>query len=65
MKIIGEKTLTGKNIQTLAQFIEDLSDRINGVTIKILEFEDEKMQLKMVLGFLKAFTSKLNRVCGR
>ncbi|KKK69430.1 hypothetical protein LCGC14_2934100 [marine sediment metagenome] len=60
MKIIGEKTLKGKVIQTPAQFIEDLSDRINGITVRILE--DEKMQLNMTLGFLKAFRRRLNRV---
>ena len=63
MKIIGEKTLRGKTIQTPTQFIEDLSDRINGISVKILKVEDEKMQLSMALGFLKALKDRLNRVC--
>lgn len=62
MKIIGEKTLYGKTILTPTQFIEDLTDRINGVTTKILKLEDEKMQLRMTLSFLKAFKGRLNRV---
>ncbi|KKL55743.1 hypothetical protein LCGC14_2252360 [marine sediment metagenome] len=63
MNIIGEKTLRGKTIRTPSEFIEDLSDRINGITVKILEVEDEKMQLRMALGFLKAFKGRLDRVC--
>ena len=46
MKIKGEKTISGPNIKTPEQFIEDLSDGINGVIDKIMEFEDEKMQLE-------------------
>ena len=65
MKIKGEKTIAGTNIKTPEQFIEDLSDRINGVINKIMEFEDEKMQLGMVMGFLNGFAGRLNRVCGR
>ncbi len=65
MKIKGEKTITGNNIKTPEYFIEDLSDRINGVIEKIMDFEDEKIQLGMLIGFLNGFAGKLNRVCRR
>jgi len=65
MNIKGEKTTIGNNIKTPEQFIEDLSDRINSVTNKIMEIEDEKIQLGMLLGFLNGFAGRLNRVCGR
>ncbi len=63
MKIKGEKTITGNNIKTPEHFIEDLSDRINGVIEKIMDFEDEKIQLGMLMGFLNGFAGRLNRVC--
>ncbi len=47
MKIKGEKTISGNDIKTPEQFIEDLSDRINGVCERFMEFEDEKIQLGM------------------
>lgn len=65
MKIKGEKTITGNNIITPEQFIDDLSNRINGVCEKIMEFEDEKIQLGMLMGFLNGFAGRLNRVCGK
>jgi len=65
MKIKGEKTISGTNIKTPEQFIEDLSDRINGVVDKIMEFDNEKMQLGVLMGFLNGFSGRLNRVCGR
>ncbi len=65
MKIKGEKTFTGNNIKTPEQFIEDLSDRINGVIEKIMEFEDDKIQLAMLMGFLNGFRGRINRVCER
>jgi hypothetical protein len=65
MKIKGEKTIMGKTIRSPEHFIEDLSDRINGITTKIVEIENEKMQLGMLLGFLKGFAGRLNRVCER
>ena len=65
MNIKGEKTISGTSIKNPEQFIKDLSDRINGVIDKIIEFDDEKMQLGMLMGFLNGFSGRLNRVCGR
>lgn len=64
-KIKGEKTILGQDIKTPEQFIEDICDRINGVFGKIQEFEDEKLQLGILLGFLNGLAERLNRVCER
>lgn len=65
MKIKGEKTILGQDIKTPEQFIEDICDRINGVFGKIQEFEDENIQLGVLLGFLDGLSERLNRVCER
>ncbi len=65
MKIKGEKKISGNDIKTQEQFIEYLSDRINGVCERFMEFEDEKIQLGMLVGFLNGLAGRLNRVCGR
>lgn len=65
MKIKGEKTILGQDIKTPEQFIEDICDRINGFFGKIQEFEDENIQLGVLLGFLDGLSERLNRVCER
>ncbi len=65
MKINGEKTILGIDIKTAEQFIEDVCDRINGVFEKLEEFEDETMQLGILIGFMNGLAGRLNRVCER
>ena len=65
MRIEGEKTIFGKDIKSLEQFIEDICDRVNGVFGKVEDFEDERMQLGMLLGFVNGLAGRLNRVCER
>ncbi len=65
MKINGEKTILGKDIKTVEQFIEDVCDRINGVFGKIEEFDDETIQFGILLGFINGLAGRLNRVCER
>ena len=65
MNIKREKSIMGQNIKTPEQFIEDLCDRINGVFSKTQEFEEEKILLGMLMGFLNGLSVRLNRVCER
>lgn len=65
MIIKGEKSILGQDIKTPEQFIEDICDRINGVFSKIQDFEDEKIQIGVLFGFLNGLTERLNRVCER
>ena len=65
MKIKEEKTILGHDIKTPEQFIEDICDRINGVFGKLQEFEDEMIQLGILIGFLNGLYARLNRVCER
>ena len=53
MKLKGEKTVFGKAIKTPEQFIEDLCDRLNGVFTQVQGFEDETVQVGMLMGFLR------------
>jgi hypothetical protein len=65
MRIDGEKTIFGEDIKSPEQFIEDICDRVNGVFGKVEEFEDERMQLGILFGFLNGLAGRLNRVCER
>jgi hypothetical protein len=65
MKLKGEKTVFGKDIKTPEHFIEDLCDRLNGVFNQVLEFEDETLQVGMLMGFLRGLIDRVNRVCER
>jgi hypothetical protein len=65
MKIKGEKTVFGQDIKTPEQFIEDLCDRLNGVFNQVQEFEDETIQIGMLMGFLRGLINRVNRVCER
>jgi len=47
------------------QFVEDLCDRINGVFSKIQEFDDERIQLGVLIVFLNGLAKRLNRVFER
>ncbi len=65
MNIKGEKSILGQDIMTPEQFIEDICDRIKGILGKIQNFEDNKVQLSVLFGFLNGLTQRLNRVCER
>jgi len=39
--------------------------RINGVFGKIEEFDDETIQIGMLIGFMNGLAGRLNRVCER
>ena len=65
LKIKGEETISGEIIETPEQFIEDLCDKINTVHNTVMDEDNKEIQLAYLIGFLKGFTGRLNRVCER
>ncbi|TFG30241.1 MAG: hypothetical protein EU532_01260 [Promethearchaeota archaeon] len=65
MRIKGEETLDGELIKTPEQFIEDLCNRINVLHNTMMDEENKELQLAYLIGFLKVFAGRLNRVCER
>ena len=65
MKIKGELTFSGEKIKTPEEFIEDLCNRINGFTSKIIHVNEPEIELMMVKGFIDGISNRLNRVCER
>ena len=65
LRIKGEETLDGELIKTPEQFIGDLCDRINVLHNTVMDEENKELQLVYLIGFLKAFAGRLNRVCER
>ena len=63
MRFKGEKTIFGEDINSPEEFIEDVCHRVNSVFGKVEKFEDETMQLEILLGFMNGLASRLNRVC--
>ena len=63
MKIKGEHTYNNEEINTPEQFIEDLCNRINGFTGKIINIHEPEMELMMLKGFIEGISNRLNRVC--
>ena len=72
MIIEGEKTLFGKKIKNLEEFIEDLCDRITPIYNlameenlgdEVLEEKNSEIQLSYLLGAVTGLTNRLNRVC--
>lgn len=63
LKIEGEKTFFGENINTSEEFIIDLCERIDNMYTIVMEEERKTRQLKYIMGFLRAFKNRLNRVC--
>lgn len=61
--IEGEKTFFGENINTTEEFIEDFCERIDKVYTIVIEEESKTQQLAYIIGFLRAFKGRLNRVC--
>ncbi|MFX1258479.1 MAG: hypothetical protein ACFFAN_11505 [Promethearchaeota archaeon] len=63
MKIKGEDTFFGELINSPEEFIEDLCDRMNKMYAIVMDEESKTHQLKYIIGFLRAFKGRLNRIC--
>ena len=63
MRLDGEKTFFGENIDTPEDFIEDFCDRVNTVYSTAMDKEDKMQQLAYLIGFITALKGRLNRVC--
>ena len=63
MKVVGEKTFLGENITTPDEFITDLCERIDGAYRITMEVESRAGQLACIMGFIRGFKGRLNRVC--
>ena len=61
--IEGEDTLFGESIKTPEDFIEDLCVRVDNTYAIAMDQERRMVQLKCIMGFLRAFKGRLNRVC--
>ena len=65
MKVIDERALFGEKITTPEEFITDLCERIDGAYRIVMEVESKTGQLACIVGFLRGFKGRLNRVCER
>jgi len=65
LKINGEETFFGEDLNTPEEFKEDVCDRINMVYDTVMEEDDKMRQLAYLIGFLTAFKGRLNRLCER
>jgi len=63
LRLDGEETFFGENINTQEEFIEDLCERVNTVYSTAMDEEDKMQQLAYLNGFLTALKGRLNRVC--
>lgn len=63
LKIEGEETFFGVSVSTPEEFIKDLCERIDKVYTIVIEEESKTHQLAYIIGFLRAFKGRLNRVC--
>ena len=63
LRLDGEETFFGKNIDTPEEFVEDLCDRVNTVYSTAMDEDDKMNQLAYLIGFLTALKGRLNRVC--
>ena len=61
--IEGEDTLFRESINTPEEFIEDMCERFDNMYSIAMHEEDRMVQLKCIMGFLRAFKGRLNRVC--
>lgn len=61
--IEGKETFFGESINTPEEFIEDLCERIDKMYVIVMDEENRTHQLKYIVGFLRAFKGRLNRVC--
>ena len=63
MKVVEEKTFFGEKITTPEEFITDLCERIDGAYNVVSKIESKVGQLACIMGFLRGFKERLNRVC--
>ena len=63
LRLDGEETFFGENINTPEEFVEDLCERVNTVYNTTMDEEDKMNQLAYLIGFLTALKGRLNRVC--
>ncbi|NVM46812.1 MAG: hypothetical protein HWN79_18045 [Candidatus Lokiarchaeota archaeon] len=63
MRLDGEETFFGEDINTPEEFIEDLWQRVNNMYSSAMDEEDKMNQLAFITTFLIAFKGRLNRVC--
>ncbi len=63
LKLDGEKTFFGEDIDTPEEFIEDLCERVTTVYSTAMDEDDKMNQLAYLIGFLTALKGRLNRVC--
>ena len=63
LRLDGEETFFGENIDTTEEFVEDLCERVNTVYSSAMDEEEKMQQLSYLIGFLTALKGRLNRVC--
>jgi len=63
LRLDGEETFFGEDIDTPEEFIEDLCERVNTVYSTAMDEENKMQQLAYLIGFLTALKGRLNRVC--
>ena len=63
LRLDGEETFFGENINTQEEFIEDLCERVNTVYSTAMEEDDKMNQLAYITTFLIVFKCRLNRAC--
>ena len=63
VKVVEERALYGEKITTAEEFITDLCERIDGAYSVVMEVVSKTSQLACIMGFLRGFKERLNRVC--
>ena len=63
MRLYGEETFFGENIETSEEFIKDLCERVDTVYSTAMDEDDKMSQLAYLIGFITALKGRLNRVC--
>lgn len=63
LKIKGEETFSGENIEIPEEFIEDFCERVDTVYTTAMDEDDKVNQLAYLIGFITALKGRLNRVC--
>ena len=63
LRLDGEETFFGENIDTPEEFIEDLCERVNTIYSTAMDEDDKMNQLAYIIGFITALKERLNRVC--
>ena len=63
LRLDGEETFFGENIDTPEEFIEDLCERVKTIYSTAMDEDDKMNQLAYIIGFITALKERLNRVC--